>query len=387
MIKPVRDKWRKRRLSTQCIHAGVKTDKDTRAVKTPIHMSSNYELPVGSAEYEYIYNRQHNPTVRCLEERLAVLEGGADAMVGASGVGVIAATLFSLLDKDAHVIASSICYVAILQLFAEYLPKRYGIDITLVDTSSVEAVKQAVKKNTKIIYVETPANPTTRISDIAAIAAIAKKAGALLIIDSTWSGLILQRPLSLGADLVIHSATKYLNGHGDTLGGAVIGSRQLIDEIREAGMVHLGPVISPFNAWLIMRGISTLPLRMNQHCSSALEIATYLEAHPAVRMVRYPGLSSHPEHDIAKKQMNGFSGMLNFELREREKGPEFLKRLQIFTHAVSLGHDESLIVYYPDPYGDEDGGFFRVSVGLEDPADLIEDLEQALAEPGQKEIL
>ena len=378
MIKPVSPLWRNRRIATQCVHAGVSVDADTRAIKAPIHMSTNYELPVDSQEYEYIYNRQHNPTVRYLEERLAVLEGGEDAMVGASGVGAIASTLFTMIDRKSHIVASSICYIAILQLFTDYLPNQYGIDISLVDTSDASAVRSAVKANTKIIYVETPANPTTRISDISTIAEIAKAAGASLIVDSTWSGLVTQRPLSLGADLVIHSATKYLNGHGDTLGGVVIGKRDLIDHIREAGMVHLGPVISPFNAWLILRGISTLPLRMKQHSTSTQKIAEFLDLHSAVRMVRYPGLSDHKQHDIARRQMSGYSGMLNFELKHKEKRPEFLKRLQIFTHAVSLGHDESLIMYYADGYGDEAGSFFRVSIGLEDADDLIEDLDQAL---------
>lgn len=341
-------------------------------------MSTNYELPIDSQDYEYIYNRQHNPTARYLEERLAVLEGGEDAMVAASGVGVIAATLFALLDRQNHVVASNICYIAILKLFTEYLPKQYGIDISLVDTSNVDNIKNAMKENTKIIYIETPANPTTRISDMAAIAEIAHSTGALLIVDSTWSGLVTQSPLAAGANLAIHSATKYLNGHGDALGGAVIGKRKLIDHIREAGMVHLGPVISPFNAWLILRGISTLPLRMKQHNASTLRIAKFLEAHPAVQMVRYPGLAGHPQHEIAKKQMSEYSGMLNFELKNIDKRPEFLKRLEVFTHAVSLGHDESLIMYYGDGYGDVTDSFFRVSVGLEDTDDLIEDLDRAL---------
>jgi methionine-gamma-lyase len=378
MIKPVSSHWRKSRIATQCVHAGVSVDLDTRAVKAPIHMSTNYELPVDSSEFQYIYNRQHNPTVRCLEERLAVLEGGEDAMVGASGVGVIAATLFTLLENTSHIVASNICYVAILQLFTEYLPKQFGIDISLVNTARIDEVKNAIQSDTKIIYVETPANPTTRISDIKRIAEIASEIGALLIVDSTWSGLLTQRPLEMGADLVIHSATKYINGHGDALGGAVIGSRTLIDAIREAGMVHLGPVVSPFNAWLIMRGMSTLPLRMRQHCSSTEKVAAFLESHPKVKTVRYPGLPSHPEHKVAAKQMNGFSGMLNFELNNRDNVPTFLDALQVFTHAVSLGHDESLIMYYPEQYGDEDGGFFRVSIGLEDVDDLIEDLERAL---------
>ena len=378
MVKPVSDTWRRRRIATQCVHAGVSVDDDTRAVKAPIHMSTNYELPIGSGEFEYIYNRQHNPSVRYLEERLAVLEGGEDAMVGASGVGVIAATLFSLLDSDSHVVASNICYIAILQLFTEYLPKKYGMNITLVDTSNLEEIRKAITRGTKVVYVETPANPTTRVSDIESIATLARESGAMLVVDTTWSGLTTQSPLALGADLAIHSATKYINGHGDALGGAVIGKRELIDQIREAGMVHLGAVISPFNAWLIMRGTATLPLRMKQHNDSGMDVARFLESHAKVRMVRYPGLASHPQHKIAEKQMNGYAGMLNFEIRNKTRGEEFLKSLRIFTHAVSLGHDESLIMYYPDRYGDEEGGFFRVSVGLEDPKDLIEDLSQAL---------
>ena len=243
---------------------------------------------------------------------------------------------------------------------------------------------------------ETPGNPIVQIADIAAIAEIAHAAGALLVVDSTWSGLTTQRPLELGADVVIHSATKYINGHGDSLGGAVIGPRKLMTEIREYGIVHLGACASPFNAWLIMRGSVTLPMRMQKHCENAQRVAEFLESHPKVRSVRYPGLESHPGRAVAKRQMNGFGGMLNFNLKaDMMQHFEFLKRLELITYAVSLGHDQSLIYYLPTEFFFADwgamneaqkekyarimgDGVFRLSVGIEDAGDIIDDLSRAL---------
>jgi cystathionine gamma-synthase/methionine-gamma-lyase len=241
-----------------------------------------------------------------------------------------------------------------------------------------------------MIHIETPGNPTTLVSDIRAIARVARRAGVLLSVDSTYSGLITQAPLSLGADLVMHSLSKYVNGHGDGLGGAVIGRNDLITPIRNAASIHLGATLSPFNAWLLMRSLETLPLRMARHCENALKVARFLEAHPKVTFVRYPGLKSHPQHAMARKQMTGFGGMLNFGLNtEKALYFKLLERLTIITHAVSLGHTESLIMFYPQEgnhpelgvlnYPEDLGGcFLRMSVGLEDADDLIADLKQAL---------
>ncbi len=289
-------------------------------------------------------------------------------------------------------VCSDVSYIAVYRLLHQYLPEKYNIEATLVDTADLDALRKAVRPNTKLIHIETPGNPTTRISDIAEIAKIAKQAGALLSVDSTFASPYLQHPLALGADLVIHSLTKYINGHGDSLGGAVIGRRELIDKIKRQAMVNLGGIISPFNAWLIMRGVVTLPLRMRQHSESALKIARYLEANPAVKFVYYPGLESHPQHEIAKKQMSLYSGIIAFALRaDPAAHNKFVNSLKIIIPAVSLGHDESLIVFtgpddernhfYPQEFS---GGHLRFSVGLEDADDLIADIEQALAQAGLK---
>ena len=241
-----------------------------------------------------------------------------------------------------------------------------------------------------MIHIETPGNPTTRVSDIAEIARIAKAAGALLTVDSTFASPYIQQPLSLGADLVIHSLTKYINGHGDAMGGAVIGRSDLIDKIKRQAMVNLGGVISPFNAWMIMRGVVTLPLRMKQHSESALKIAQFLENHPSVAFIAYPGLNSHPQHEIAKKQMRLYSGVMAFGLKsDLNTHNQFVNSLELIVPAVSIGHDESLIVYtgpndernhfYPEEF---QNGHLRFSVGLEDVEDIIADLSQAFEKCG-----
>jgi cystathionine gamma-synthase/methionine-gamma-lyase len=258
---------------------------------------------------------------------------------------------------------------------SEDFPQRFGIETSLVDTSDPAAVKAALRPNTKIIHVETPGNPTTRISDIAAIAEIAQDAGVLLTVDSTWSGLLSQFPLALGADVVMHSLSKYINGHGDAVAGAVLGPQEIIDQVRRFAVRDIGGCISPFNAWQIMRGSETLPLRLPRHSDNAMAVGQFLESHPKVAWVRYPGLPSHPQHEVAKRQMKYFSGMLNFDIKgDPSQRLEVIRRLQIFTHATCLGHDESLIALYPW----RNPEYFRVSIGLEDPEDLTEDLDLAL---------
>ncbi|MDR2846135.1 MAG: aminotransferase class V-fold PLP-dependent enzyme, partial [Candidatus Methanoplasma sp.] len=273
----------------------------------------------------------------------------------------------------------------------ELLPNKYGVETTIVDTSDLSAVKAAIRPNTKLVHIETPGNPTLKIADIRAIADIAHAAGALLSVDNTFASPYSQRPLDLGADLSIESLTKYINGHGDAMGGAVIGPKPVIDKIRADAMVNLGGAISPFNAWLIARGSVTLPLRMRQHSSSALEVAKFLEAQPSVRFVAYPGLESHAGHSIAKKQMeHGFGGVLAFGLNaDHDTHNRFVSNLKLLISAVSLGHDESLIVFlgeddermhlFPKEFN---GGFFRLSIGLEDTEDIIEDIYQALKKTG-----
>ena len=296
-----------------------------------------------------------------------------------------------MLNSGDHAIVSEVCYSATNLLFREYLPKKYGVEVTLLDTTDTEAVRAAIRPNTKLIHVETPGNPTTGISDLDAIAEIAHAAGAKLSVDATFAGPICVYPLKHGADLEVHSMTKYINGHGDSLGGCVMGKTKLIDQIKELAMVNYGGILSPFNAWLIARGLVTVPLRMKQHSAVALAVAEYLETCPAVRFVWYPGLKSHPQHERAVKLMNGqYSGMISFDIKGDEKTHQkFLDSLHLVTHAVSLGDVESLIVYY-DKNSDKllhypaiyQEGFYRFSVGLEDAEDVIDDLRQALESCG-----
>jgi len=390
---------------TLCVHAGEGIDTDTKAIRRPIHMANSYEYPTDLTElletlsWEHLdkfqYTREHSPTPRHLEERLAILEGGEDCIVSASGMGAIAATFFTLLNSGDHIVASEVSYTGTQKLLGFHLP-RFGIDVSLVDTTDLQEVSDAIKKDSKVVYVETPGNPVVAISDIEKISEMAHAVGATMIVDSTWSGMLNQRPLSLGADMVVHSATKYINGHGDALGGALIGPQKVLADIREYGIVHLGACISPFNAWLILRGSVTLPMRMEKHSQNALAVASFLESHPKVKSVTYPGLKSHPGYKVAKKQMKASSGMLNFNLKADMMAHfDFLKELQLITHAVSLGHDQSLMVYIPTEFFFEDmvifndaqkekyaelmgEGIFRFSVGIENSADIIADLRQAL---------
>jgi cystathionine gamma-synthase/methionine-gamma-lyase len=392
-------------MDTLCVHAGESVETGTRPLRRPIQMSNSYELPtdieqlleVFSWEHldKFQYTREHSATPRHLEARLAALEGSEDCVVTASGMGAIAALFFTILNGGDHIVASEVCYTGTQKLLSVHMP-RYGVDVSLVDTANLDAVRAAIRPGTKAVFVETPGNPLVTISDIEQIAGLAKQVGAWMIVDSTWSGLISQKPLQLGADIVIHSATKYLNGHGDALGGAVMGPGKLLADVREYGIVHLGACISPFNAWLIMRGLVTLTLRMKKHAQNALKVARFLESHEGVSEVRYPGLASHPQHALAARQMTDFSGMLNFSLNtDLMRNFEFIGKLKLITHAVSLGHDQSLIIYIPTLFFFEDmvhleerqkekyaqimgDGVFRFSVGIEDPADIIEDLSQAL---------
>ncbi len=370
------DEWG---LSTRSIHVGWQPDPATGAVKRPLVMANSYVLPP-DGDWDAVpfgYARDLNPNARWLEERLQSLEGGEDCVVTASGVSAINGTFMALLSSGDHIICSDISYVSVRTMLLEHFPKRFGIETTLLDTSDVAAVAAAIRPNTKIIHVETPGNPTTRISDLAEIAEIAHAHGALMTVDSTWSGLTTQHPFALGADIVMHSISKYINGHGDALGGAVFGPKALMDVVRLFVVKDMGACISPFNAWQVMRGVATLELRMARHNDNAQRVAEYLESHPKVAFVRYPGLKSHPNHAVAVRQMQGFSSMLNFDLVDQSKRAEFISHLKVFVHAVSLGHDESLIFVYTDATNGE--SFYRVSIGIENVEDLIADLAQALA--------
>ncbi|ADY55271.1 cystathionine gamma-synthase [Syntrophobotulus glycolicus DSM 8271] len=379
---------------TRAVHAGNDVDRETGAIRRPITMANSYELPYDPTDMNWssaggtpLYTRNGGANQNYLQEKLQALEGGEDCVVLASGVAALAGVFFALLKSGDHAVFSTITYIAVYRLLNELLPDKYGIETTLVDTSDPRQVQAAIRPNTKLIHMETPGNPTTQISDIAAIARLAHENGALLSVDNTFASPYSQRPLESGADLVVESLTKYINGHGDAMGGAVIGAKSLIDRIRAEAMVNLGGAISPFNAWLIMRGAVTLPLRMREHNSNALAVARWLEEQKGVRFVAYPGLESHKGHEIAQRQMqNGFGGVLAFGLKaDHDTHNRFVASLRVITSAVSLGHDESLIVFlgenderqylYPEEFH---GGFFRFSAGLEDVQDIIADLAGAL---------
>ena len=391
---------------TLAIHAGEYADPTTGALRMPMHMATAFKLPrfgiklfdalmMDSANPPFAYTRWGNPTLRALEERLSALEGAESAVVLASGMAAVSALALTFLSNGDHFIASEVCYAGSVELFGIHLP-RFGIEVSLVDTSDLEQVHAALRANTKMIYVETPANPILRIADITALAEIAHEASALLAVDSTWASPALQKPIALGADFVIHSLTKYLNGHGDALGGAVLGSRENVTRIRKEMLVHLGGALSPFNAWLITRGLITLPMRMKQHCQNALKVAQFLERHPKVSRVFYPGLESHPHHELASRQMSDFGGMLTFQLKDGLGAAITLaEKIRLFSYATSLGHAHSLLFYYPtDMYIDAipfytaeqkrcirewtGEGLVRASIGLESADDLICDLDQAL---------
>ena len=378
---------------TRAVHTGNDVDGETGAIKRPITMANSYELPYDptdvnwSSEAGNLYTRNGGSNQKYLQEKLASLEGGKDCIVLASGVAALSGLFFALLESGDHVVFSSVTYIAVYRLLNELLNNKFNVETTIVDTSDLEAVRAAIRPNTKLIHIETPGNPTLTISDIEEIAKIAHENNALLSVDNTFASPFNQRPIELGADFTIESLTKYINGHGDAMGGAIIGKTKYLDIIRAQSQINLGATISPFNAWLIMRGSVTLPLRMRQHNENALKVAKWLEAQPNVSFVSYPGLESHKGHEVAQKQMSpGFGGVLSFGLKaDHDTHNRFVSHLKLITSAVSLGHDESLIVFigenderqylYPEEFHN---GFFRLSVGIEDTEDIIEDIKQAL---------
>ena len=397
----------RRGLSTTAIHAGEAPDPETGASAPNLVMSTTYALerPQGFSihaigdDAPYIYTRWSNPTVRQLEVKLAALEGAEDCQAFASGMAASAGLLLSLLSSGDHLVMSDTNYAGTAELARQTLP-RLGIEVTAADTSDPEAVAAALRANTKLLWIETPANPILRLSDIRALAELAHGHGARLAVDSTFATPVATRPIELGADFVVHSLTKYIGGHGDALGGAVLGSAADIRALNREAAIHHGGVLSPFNAWLILRGAATLPLRMKAHGEGALKVARFLESHPKVTRVLYPGLPSHPQHDLARRQMDSFSGMMAFQVAD---GPATAQRmaartgggLEVIHYAVSLGHHRSLIYWI----GTEDvvgssfalsgkpleayrafagDGVFRFSVGLEDPDDICADLDRVL---------
>jgi cystathionine beta-lyase/cystathionine gamma-synthase len=384
--------------ATQAVHLGNAIDPGSGAIRTPLVMANSYALPEDptavdwsdTSSEELVYTRNTGLNQLRLEEKLAALEQGEAAAVFATGVAALHGVFFTLLKSGDHVVLSDVTYEAIWRLFSELLPEKYGITATFVDIADLDEVRAAMRPETKLVHTEVVANPTTEVADIAALAEIAHANGALLCVDSTFTPPPMFRPLELGADLVAHSLTKYINGHGDAMGGAVIGSKTLISKIKADALVDAGGAISPFNAWLITRGSVTLPLRLRQHVDSAQRVAEFLAKDPFVAYVYYPGLESHPQHETARQQFGdyGFGGMMAFAVEgDAGRQNQFVANLKVITSAVSLGHDESLIVHvgpegrggwerYPEPF--RQYGHLRFSVGLEDPADLVADLSAAL---------
>ncbi|MFQ5406940.1 MAG: trans-sulfuration enzyme family protein [Anaerolineales bacterium] len=390
-------------IRTRAVHAGERPDPVTRAASPNIVMSSTYIADPDTTfsvagqgdDAPYIYTRWSNPTVDQLERKLAALDGAEAGLAFASGMAAITALFLHQLQRGDRLVMSDISYAGASEL-AEGMLRGMGVDVVRANMADLEQVRADVTPGTKLVYAETPANPIMRLTDLRAVAKIAHAAGALLAVDSTYATPVGTRPIELGADYVVHSLTKYISGHGDTLGGAVLGPQEELARLRSSITVHTGGILSPFNAWLTMRGAATLPLRMEAHQAGAFAVARFLEGHPKVRQVLYPGLPSHPQHTLATQQMSNYSGMLTFRVDDGRRAAGILaERLRIWHYAVSLGHHRSLLFYLPtdemlansfplDPAGEESyrayagDGVFRVSVGIEDPADLIADLEQAL---------
>ena len=391
-------------LRTAAVHAGEYPDPATGASAPNLVMSSTFVTrdAIGFSAHDlddrsgFLYSRWSNPTVAQLEAKLCALEGAEACLCFGSGMAAVSGLVLSLLAAGDHIVMSDTNYAGVAELARDTLP-RLGVQVSLADCSDPANVAAAIRPNTRLVWLETPANPIVRLTDIAAVAAVAAEhPGVRVAVDSTFATPVATRPLELGAHYVMHSLTKYVGGHGDAMGGAILGSREDVVALRLEAAIHYGGVLSPFNAWLIMRGAATLPIRMRTHEENALAVARFLEDHPAVTRVVYPGLPSHPQHDLARRQMRNFSGMLTFQT---ERGPamaeRFAKELRVVHYAVSLGHHRSLIFWIDTPDLMESSfrlagaqlesyrayagdGVFRMSVGLEDPEDVCRDLDRVL---------
>ena len=371
------------RLETLAIHAGGEADERTGAVSPPIHLATTFRHgPAAERIAGYEYQREGNPTNDRLREAIAALEGGAAALTFSSGMAAIS-TLLESLPPGSRIAIPDDCYTGVRMLAAEFLPAR-GITIATLDMADLPAVRAACAEGLDLLWLETPSNPLMKVSDIAALAALAHEHGALLACDNTFASPVLQQPLALGADIVMHSTTKYFGGHSDVLGGALAFAR--VDDVfeRAAHRLHItGAVLAPFSAWLTLRGCRSLPARTAMHCANARRVAEFLAAQPQVECVHYPGLTSHPGHAVAAKQMRDFGGMLSVQLRGgREAALAMAGRLKLFTNATSLGGCESLVEHRASVEGSNPTSpqnLLRISVGLEHPDDLVADLEQALS--------
>ena len=387
--------------ATKQIHVGKIEIPGIAPLATPIFQTSTFEFDStaeGAARFAgeeegYIYTRLGNPNTAKIAAKLAALEHAEAGMAMGSGMGAVSSVMWTVLHAGDHLLADDTLYGCTFAFFTHGLT-RYGVEVTLVNFEDIDAVKAAIRPNTKAFYFETPTNPSLKLIDIEAIASLAHSAcpDAKVIVDNTFSTPYIQTPIDLGADIVIHSATKYLNGHGDVIAGMAVGTKEFINECNMFGLKDMtGAVLGPFEAFLIDRGMKTLDIRVQKHCDNAMKVARFLESHPMVERVLYPGLESHPRHELAKKQMhNGFGGIITFELKcSREKSAEFVNSLKLCTIAVSLGDAETLIehpatmthsTYTPEELAQAGIGesMLRLSVGLEDAEDIIEDLRAGL---------
>lgn len=387
-------------IATRCVHAGQHPDPQTGSLTTPLYQTSTFvftSAEQGAARFAgedsgYIYTRLGNPTQAALEEKVAALEGGEAALAFGSGMAAISAVVMALVRAGDHILYGDAIYGCTFSFLHDVLG-RFGVSATAVDCSDPAAVEAAIQPATKVLLVETPANPTMKLTDLGAMAEICQRHGLILVVDNTFMSPYLQRPLEFGADVVVHSATKYIGGHGDVIAGVAVGTKAFMDEVRMSTLKNVGGVIAPFDAWLLLRGLKTLHIRMDRHSENALRVARFLEQHPAVARVDYPGLESFPQHDLARKQMDGFGGIFSFELKGGvEAGRYLMNHVELCQVAVSLGDADTLIEHPASmthavvPVEDRlkmgiSDGLVRISVGLEDSRDLIADLEQALRMP------
>ena len=393
-----KEKMSKMGFSTRAVHAGYQKN-EFGALATPIYQTSTFIFDSAEQggrrfaleEGGYIYSRLGNPTNSQVEDKLANLENAEAAISTASGIGAITSVLWVAVSAGDHIVAAKTLY-GCTYAFLNHGISRFGVEVSFVDTTDPEEVRKAMRENTKVVYLETPANPNMTITDIEAISKIAHEVeGCIVVVDNTYCSPYLQRPIDLGADVVVHSATKYLNGHGDVIAGFAVGTQEFINQVRLVGVKDMtGASLSPFDAYLINRGMKTLDLRMDRHCANAQKVAEFLESHPAVASISYPGLKSFPQYELAKKQMKLPGAMIAFEVKGGiEAGRKLMNTVELCILAVSLGDTETLIQHPASmthsPYTPEERaaaditeGLVRISVGLENPDDIINDLKQAL---------
>ena len=373
--------------STDCIHAGNEPDPATGAVAVPIYQTSTYVQEGLGRNKGWEYARTQNPTRSALEKNLAVLEGGAGARAFASGMAAITA-ISTLVKQGDHVVCSNMTYGGTYRYFTKILA-NYGVTFSFVDTARAEDVERAIRPETRLLHLETPTNPTMQLCDIALLSELAHRNGAIVVVDNTFASPYLQKPLALGADIVMHSTTKFLGGHSDTVGGAAIAKSKEHVEWLSFVQNSSGAILSPMDSWLVLRGIKTLVVRMERHEQNGRAIAEHLSKHPKVKKVNYPGLPAHPQHALAKRQMSGFGAMISFDLGSFENASAFLAKVRLCSLGESLGGVETLISHpatmthasIPEEERNRLGvtpGLVRISVGIEDVEDLIADLDQAL---------